>query len=802
VGRVFEAQREQLVGFEDSAHRTEEARMFRNSVLCASLLALIAPAMARAQDEKPNPDVEATNRLLKKAEEEYRLFIKRPETILEFWAAMKYEIQLGKFDLAGLHLKRLLEQYDKKPEAGDKDLLKLEATEGLAAMLNLRNIKKWSDYPPFQKEAKESVEKLIDRVTAAIEKQLSDPERIQKFIKRLDAATPEERAFARLQLTRSGVRAVPYLVEALRVNVGKGLYERIRELMLEMDSEIVPGYLEIFKAQSPNEAKEIEPRLTLLDITLKRGDRRIVPYLWHLSSSTIYPEPVRKEARRALAIFLKSDEANLPPAKFALTKLAEDYYYHRVPFPGDAVRIYPWDGSQLARTPIELTPTQAEEFFGLRYARQALDLDPKFQPAQIVLLNLTLERTLEPDLDQLLLKPMPPGLRNLLVTLDPEFLAVVLERALDDRKVPVIVALVQALGERGDARAAQLSASGTPRGLMRALYFPDRRVQFAAAQAALRMPSTPPAVAARVVDIYRRFLAADPAKPGALAAYVPADKAADIRKALKTTGYDAVLVRDLREAFDKLRASADFDLVVLHRGLSEKELPFVLAQLRGDSDQGGLPVFLVAPKDRQEDLEKVARKYRAVYVVSEPVLGSPDDLKLRIDAAMKAAHGAKLSADERKEFNRVALDTLWRMARGEYAGYDVRPAEEAVRAALRSPDSAPLALEILGRLPGTEMQHRLAAIVLDPTRGKLRVPAAKELNRHLQKYGLLLDKKYAAELKSAFQAADDAALKGELAVAVGLMRTPTAQQTGVQLFQFRPDVPPPPPMEKEKKDDK
>jgi hypothetical protein len=776
--------------------------LFRTPLQCTALIAafglLLLAAAGRAQEEKPDIDAEATKRLLKKAEEEYRLFVKRPETVLEYWAAMKYEIQLGKFDLAGLHLKLLLDKYEKDPKDGSTQLVRIEAAEGLSAILGLRNIKKWSDHPPFQKEAVQNVERLIDRVTTAIEAHLGDPARIQKFIKRLDAPTPEERAFARVQLMKSGVRAVPYLVEALRVNHGKALYNRIRDLMLEMDSAIVPGYLEIFRAQDAQDAKEPEPRLTLLDITVKRGDERIVPYLWHLSASPKYPENVRKEAKRALAVFLKSDVVNLPPAKIALTELAQDYYYHRVRFPGKQVVLWRWDGSQIATQPIKLTPAQAEELFGTRYAREALDLDPKYQPAQVILLSLLLEQRSEPDrTDKLLLEPMPADLRNLLVTTDPELVGAVLERALDDHNVPVIVATVQALGERGDPRFARLSAGGTPRGLLRALSYPDRRVQYAAAQATVRMPSVPPVAAARVVDIFRRFLAADPATPKALAAYVPADQAPELRKQLKAAGYEAVLVRDLKEGFDKLRESADYDLVVLHRGLPIKELPFVLAQLRGDTDQGSLPVLVVA-KDRQPDLEKIVRKYRAVEVVPELALGMTDEFKAQIDSLIRRSSGAKLTADERKELSRASLDALWRMARGEYAGYDVRPAMPAIVAALRSPDSALLALEILGRLPGSETQHRLAGVVLDPAAGKLRVPAAKELNRHMQKYGLLLGKKYAGELRTAYQAADPT-LKGELAVSLGLLHIPPPQQVGAQLFQFFPAPPMPPP---EKKDEK
>jgi DNA-binding response OmpR family regulator len=777
--------------------------MLRFSVRLMALLALLALAAlaARAQDDKPDPGVEATKRLLKKAEEEYRLFIKRPESVLEYWAAMKFEMQLGKFDLAGLHLKLLLDKYEKQPEEASKDLLKIEAAEGLADILKLRRVKQWSDHPPFQKEAVENVEKLIDRLIEAVEKHLGDPDRIQKFIKRLDAPTAEERAFARLQLMQAGVRAVPYLVESLRVNVGKALYDRVRDLMLEMDSEIVPGYLELFRAANPNEAKELEPRLTLLNLTVQRGDRRIVPYLWHLGASPQYPEPVRKAAREALQAFLKIDVVNLPPAKFALTELANDYYYHRVRFPTKVVRIWPWDGKQLATKPVELTPTQAEEFFGLRFARQALDLDAKYQPAQIALLGLMLERTLEPDLDQLLLKPLPPGLKNLLVTLDPELLGVVLEKTMDDHKVPASVALVQALGERGDPRAARLGADGIPHGLLRALYYPDRRVQFAAAQAALRMHSVPGAASVRVVDIFRRFLGGDPAVPRALALYVPGSQENETRQSLKAAGYDATVVRDVKEAFEKLRASADYDVILVHRGVPAGELPFVLAQLRGDNDVGGLPVLVVSGKEKDEDIAKLARQYRSTQGISLPALAQPDEVKARFDALIKSAQGAKLTVDERKELGRTSLDALWRMARGEYAGYNVRPAEDAIYGALRSPDQAPLALETLSRLPGTELQHRLAGVVLDPARAKLRIPAAHELGRHIQKYGLLLDKKYSNDLKTMFQTADDPTLKGELAVVVGLMRTPTPQQTGVQLFQFRPDVPPPP-MEKKDKDEK
>src|ERR1035438_3220853 len=80
---------------------------------------------------------------------------------------------------------------------------------------------------------------------------------------------------------------------------------------------------------------------------------------------------------------------------------------------------------------------------------------------------------------------------------------------------------------------------------------------------------------------------------------------------------------------------------------------------------------------------------------------------------------------ERKDFAKVSMDTLWRMARGEIQGYNVMPALDVIRRQLRSPDNALQALEILGRLPGKEIQYQLAAIATDPAQdAKVRLPAA------------------------------------------------------------------------------
>ena len=73
----------------------------RSFFALATLFAVVP--FARAQDDANRA---ATQSLLNKAEDEYRTYFKRPETTYELWAAIKFEIDVGKFDLAALHLKQ------------------------------------------------------------------------------------------------------------------------------------------------------------------------------------------------------------------------------------------------------------------------------------------------------------------------------------------------------------------------------------------------------------------------------------------------------------------------------------------------------------------------------------------------------------------------------------------------------------------------------------------------------------------------------------------------------------------------
>src|SRR5262249_36186936 len=154
---------------------------------------------------------------------------------------------------------------------------------------------------------------------------------------------------------------------------------------------------------------------------------------------------------------------------------AERYYRHDVHFPDrSGVTIWRWDNGHVvpgwpgART---VPMTAAEEYWGIRFANQALALDPTYRPAQIALLSLALDKGAEKaGLPQPLSKGAPQ-VHALLATTSPELIDAVLERALDERRTPVVLNSVRTLGGLADPRSNRPSVKGEAV-LVRALHYP------------------------------------------------------------------------------------------------------------------------------------------------------------------------------------------------------------------------------------------------------------------------------------------------------------------------------------------
>lgn len=707
------------------------------------------------------------------AAQTFRDTFKKPDTAPEFWAAMKYEIEVGSYNLAAGYLKEFLA---KNPT--DQELLDIEAKEGLTAFLQLQTI------PALRKDSTA----LLERVSQLLQKHLADPVRIKRFIANL-SASPEERVFAIDELRRSRGHAIPFMIEALReTKKDADVHSDILSAMLKLGKETIPPLIAALDVDDGN------VRVEIIQVLKERGSREAVPYLVYLAAAPKQPEHVRRTARQTLGYLTGKAYELLPQPKIALTEEANRYYRHQVKF-ADPQKVVIWQmrpGGQAFVVPTPVyTASQAEEYYGLRFARQALDLDQAYEPAQVVLLSLAIDKAYQrAGLDQPLEKGSP-RIKDLLRSVNPDLVVAVLDRALTEHRLPVILGAVNTLGEIAEVKAARQRDDREP-ALVRALNYPDRRVQIAAADALLGLPGeVAPSARNRVVEVLRRNIAGDGA-PKALIADGNTDRANTLAKGLTQAGYQPVVVQTGQDILSQLREHTDFDLVIIDQDVAGPPLTQVLAQLRSDIDNGLTPVLITvgaakpgtSPATREQSLKRLLAAYKNAWVL--PASLEQNSLQQTVAARIVEATGKALSDEERRGNARTAMLWLRRMAVGELPGFEIEPARTAILNALRSKELSVLAVEAAGAMSDRDSQRELANLVLSGTAApELRSQAAVELNRHIQRNGLLLTKELAKNLESLFESTEDAKLRSNLARVVGSMR-PSAANTSRRLQSYEP----------------
>jgi CheY-like chemotaxis protein len=689
-------------------------------------------------------------------------FYKKPQTTTEFWRAMNHEIELGQYKLAASYLHGFLA---KNPS--DEELLQIQESEGSSAFGRLFNI------PELGGEAKG----LVDRVNELVQKHLSDRRWLDKLIQNLQAS-PEERAYAIEKLRRAGALAMPALIETLvRPTADSAQRAAVLGALEGMDVRIVPPLTAALAVDDPM------IQGALIDLIRHRADTQAAPFLWYYSEAPKEPEFVHSKAKETLAYFLNERADRLPPAKVALTRLAEDYYRHRMPLAGAVpTTVWQWNGQTLIAR--DLPAGQAEEFYGLLFVREALELDPTYVPAQIVFLSLAVDKAFERSKPGEPLAKSAPAVQELLNGAGSDLVIVVLENALKDGRVGVILNAVRTIAAQSAVAAVRRDSPSGPI-LARTLSYPDRRLQIAAADAILGMPQEfQPVQSARVVEILRRTASGE-----AVAQVLIADpdrvRGEAVAAAVSQAGFAPVVVRTGREAFRRLNDSADIDLVLVHSSIADPQLAFFISQLRASINDGLIPIIVMTPSSSAASADHLGARNRNVAVLQET--GAPATFQRAFAAALTAGFGRPLTDSERRDDASRAMEWLAHIARGEVRGYDARPAAPAILKGLHSGDLVNFAVEAAGSLPGPEMQRELAALVLDQNQQEpLRSKATRELCRHIQSFGLSLDTVQIKNLEDLWAGTSDAKLKAGVALVLGSMR-PSSALNGARLLRFRPD---------------
>lgn len=177
----------------------------------------------------------------------------------------------------------------------------------------------------------------------------------------------------------------------------------------------------------------------------------------------------------------------------------------------------------------------------------------------------------------------------------------------------------------------------------------------------------------------------------------------------------------------------------------------------------GLPADTARNLALEEQLAKQLRRFPGVGIISEPLtlVGFAEDLRAA------AGDPAQLPRDpaEKKRSAKLAVEWLKRIATGEVAGYDIRPAEAALRQALRDDDLAPDAIDAVAKIGSGEAQQDLLFVALSTGRPvPLRTKAADRTIQHIQAFGKLTPPNQVSTLSQTAEAEMTNELKAKLLV--------------------------------------
>lgn len=683
-------------------------------------------------------------------------FAREPRTPTETWEVADYLVRLGQPGQAAPYVKKFL---DANPD--DATLLEIRDTYGAGSVLRL------GDYP----ETRAYARPLAERLARATIRHATDPGRMDRFIAGL-SKTREERDYAVDRLREAGPYAIPPMVRALSVaGLDPSVRTPLAESLGKLDRRAVPALIATLDSDDAKLVGDVARALGRI------GDPRAVPALTYLAARRD-PESAAKplilQAIRELTGRPSGSQAKTPVR--VLSDEARKYHLHAHKFPGDPVVLWLWDDAANVPAPRPLSVRDAEALLGLRAAREALEVDPTDPEAQVNLLGLALDHD-------------PGGWQASALAAGPDILGRVLRAAILDGRPEIAARAVGLLGRVVDRD--DLLTEGRPNPLVEALSAPDRRVQFAAAEALVKLdPRRGFPGSSRLVPVLARFAGNGPS-PRALVVDGNPERAGRVSGFLREIGYDAPIARTGAEAFETAAGSADVELIVVDPYFANDpwRLPDLLGNLKADGRTAGIPVFLVGPLALRDRLASGLESFPGVRFLVSPT--ETTLLRDQLDRASAAMGVRPMSAAERADYARRASGLLAEVARRPGSPFepDLPAAEPALALALNGTSAPDESAVALGDIPGADAQRSLADAALDGSRAlPTRLASAGALARNIRRFGPKLDGDQERRLVAELGQEAEPSLRDALAAVVGALK-PGPDASGSRLQTYRASSP-------------
>lgn len=674
-------------------------------------------------------------------------FAQEPKTPKELWSAIDYLIRTGQAKKAVPYLDKFL-----KSQAGDQSFVEIRDRYGLGSVMRL------GDDPATARYAELIAGKLIE----ATRRYATQPDRLRRFVTAL-TGSPEEQSYAISHLREAGPIAVPYVIEALnRPGIRPEDRARLVQNLGLLDHTAVPPLLALLESGNPRLMADAATALGPI------GDPRVIPFLTYPAASAASPPELRAAAQTAISRLTgKPYEASSRSPIHVLADAAWQFHRHQVEFPGDPVAVWVWNKEQNAPVSQSMRRADAESYFGLMLADQAIKLDPRHLEAQAVDLSLSLQKAIDrvgfsafPAQDQ--------GAYAAARKAGPAVLTEVLHKALSDGKDELGAVAASALGEV--TQPAELAHRGRPHPLVDALVSPGARTQFAAARALVSMaPTLPFPGSSRVVPALARFVTAQ-SPPRAVVIDSNPARGSQLVGSLRGLGYETVLESRGDQGFLAAADTTDIELVLVSYALHGERtwsLTDILTNLKSDARTADLPVFVYGPLSLELNRPNLPLDFPGVRFLVQPM--TPEILEKLI-----GGRPSRFSGGDRAGYAQQATALLAQIAQQPHSPFehDLKAAEPALMTALSQPATSMAASTALGDVPDSRAQRSLADVVLDPSRPvDLRRNSASQLVRSVKQYGPLVSADQETRLAMVSHSESDPPLRTVLESAVTALRS-------------------------------
>ncbi len=642
----------------------------------------------------------------------------------EQWEDMLHYINIARPQLAASYAQAILDN----PEASAKEvyILSIQNTQTLSTLRKAENLKAMTKLVPLLREKIEAGHQVLR----------ADPAQIEEALRMMGSSLKGmQLAIKRLQ--ESGEYAIPIILFKLTdPNTPPVLRDRIVTMLHEMGRSAVRGYSVALQSENEQLVEFLANALGRMEYP------SALPRLREALDRPEFKNPessTRKALERAIiACSGGSDAALKKPVAELFYQQGQKYYAKDdslLPDPKDESKtalVWFWIKGQ----GVEARPVPKQIFcdiYAMRMARMALKYQPNFYPAVPLWLSACMRRQLELPAGETdpLWGENDPKAQYYALASSPQYLQMVLARALKDENVAIASETIKAMSRNTGAASLVMPLTGGSRPLVSAMAYPDQNVRFLAAETlALAMP-TVKFIGDQVVMSLLGEALRQKGKKYAMILVQDEQKRNAIKESVRTAGFDTVDATSAADVLITAQQAPGLDVVIVG---ADTRAGDVIDAFRGEAIYNHLPVIVTAETPFLRDLAESDGK---IVLISE---GKTDAKSIAdaLDKAIAKSAGKPLTETSAAEWAIRAAKAIRQVGQRSDVIFDLRRVVPQLAEALQT-GSAELQTESAGALAVIDLADAQQAIVtkaLDTkVDEKIRIVAFNAATESVRRFG-------------------------------------------------------------------